>query len=356
MGTVLIMKPENFSTQELKISESHINIWLLPALGGTYHILDVGFYLRNSHSAQKIDQVQTIVPLRNPEVSCLVTLMENRSPQSWRVIFRGKEPLNRTVRSKFEPVEDPKSVPKTYSRWKVLFDPPINPGEERYIRIRFASYHRPAYLDSYGSFLGFGQRIRIDLRLFDHREHAEFLNVPEHLEDKMIPIQKSCVYLVASHVRHPDLYSPEFAYIRILESPLWLGYIGRKPNLFRPKSRKMHIFAWKREKDESLPPLDSHRIFISFRTSSIPLLGVRILNLISWLVIAGLVAGFAGSNLARFLSLSVSTQVPSWLGKIIKFWPFALAVVLIFEVNRYGSAIKGIKKFVRYLDGLIYGA
>ncbi|MCK4792477.1 MAG: hypothetical protein KAV87_52595 [Desulfobacteraceae bacterium] len=355
MGTILILRPDNFSAEEIRISESHINVWLLPALGGAYHILDIGFYLENSHRERNINEIQAIVPLRNPETSCLITQMENQSPQSWRVIFRGKEPLDRTVLSTFEPMDDPQSVPKSYSRWKVKFDPPINPGEEKYIRIRFSSYYRPAYLDFYGGWLGFGRRIRVDLRLFDHREHAEFLNMPEHLEGKLIPIQRSNVYLVASQARHPELFSPEFAYIRVLESQLWLDYLGRKPNLIRPHKRKMHIFAWKREKEESALSIDSHRIFVSFKTSSVLLIGTRILHLISWLIIAILLAVLAGKNLLRVWSPSAPTQVPTWLNQIFNFWPLAVVVLILLELNRYGSIIKGFAKIIRLIDGWIYG-
>ncbi len=138
-----------------------------------------------------------------------------------------------------------------HSIWKVVFSPEVTRKQDRYARIRFSSYARPAALDFFGPLFSFVRRERLDLRLYDARELAELQDVSDRIHREIIPVGNSYFYFVAPHVLRPDLYSPSLDYIRVLEDPLWRRYLGRKPSLFARHTRKMHVYAWKRNADPS---------------------------------------------------------------------------------------------------------
>lgn len=261
MGTVLTLGATDIQVHPASIGECHINLWILPAFLGRRYSFDVGFFLMNEHTAQ-LDRLQLIVPMASPETpQCLVSYMEDKATDSWRAVFGQRPPppgsriRTRLARANLEGL-------RMHSCWDVTLIPPIHPRSEGYLRVRFSSYERPACLDTFGGWFGLGARLRLDLRLFDYHELADFQGLPQDFDRRLIPINNSYVYLVAPHVNRPELYSPPLGYIRILEDPLWRGYLGRKPSLVRRQNRKMHVFAWKR--DSANGRVNSpHRIFAS---------------------------------------------------------------------------------------------
>lgn len=260
MGTVLILSPAEIKKHPAVIRESHINLWILSAFLGKRYLLDLGFFLKNEHQKTAINSIQVLVPLPDPEAKCLVSHMTDVAEASWGVVFAGYQPAA-DVRMRCRELRR-KSIKElqTHSYWEIGFDGEVGAGQERYVRIRFASYERPECLDSSGGWFGLGARLRLDLRLFDYREHAEFRGLGEDLRTKLIPIKRSHVYFVAPHVNRPELFSPNFSYIRILEDRLWERYLWRTTSWPNNRHRKMLVYCW-RQGTQDDQAISSHRIF-----------------------------------------------------------------------------------------------
>lgn len=276
MSTVLALSVANIDAHPVAIRECHINLWILPAFLGKRYQFDIGFFLRNIDN-MPVDEIQLVVPLASPDAAqCLVSHMDDKAPEAWETVF-GRKPPDAQTRTRTILERIGITELRTHSCWSLKLTQIIKPNTERYLRVRFSSYNQPACIDTFGGWLGLGARLRLDLRLFDYHELADFRGLPQDFNMRLIPIQHSYVYLVAPQVNRPELYSPPFTYIRILEDPLWRGYLGRRPSLLRRRTRKMHVFAWKRQSDDQAA-VAAHRVFSTFIPRGLPSTMGRVLS------------------------------------------------------------------------------
>lgn len=273
MGTVLILGATDLRNHPLLVRECHVNLWILPALLGKRYLLDLGMFIMNDHAARELQGVRLVVPFRSPETMCLVAHMEDRTPESWRVVFGSQPPPPEDARLRATLTRIDIPGLRTHSCWQLTFSRQLAGKREGYVRVRFASYEWPDCLDTFAGWLGLGSRLRLDLRLYDHREHDDFRALTEDLDRRLVPIENSYVYLVAPHVNRPELRSPEFSYIRILEDPLWRRYLQRRP----ARSRKMHVFAWKQRLTNGQS--SSHRIFATLVPRGVSASAVRLISI-----------------------------------------------------------------------------
>jgi hypothetical protein len=116
-------------------------------------------------------------------------------------------------------------------------------GDSYYFRLRYECGDISRIFRSKG--WGFAKRGWIfDLRVNDIRETVE---LPEALSaERMLPIKRCYIFLIAPSSYVPALHSPELKYTRLLELKVWKKYLDTCRNV--GKNARSSIYYWREEK------------------------------------------------------------------------------------------------------------
>lgn len=181
-----------------------------------------------------------------------------------------------------------------YSFWEIAIAPTLAKDKELYLRIRI----RIARCGStwvWKRSLGSKNGALVDLRVSDVRE-AVVVGTWGAFKDRIVPIQKLNVLVIAPDFLQMRAVSPPLRYMRLLESRAWEYYLGQSPNL--QGRRRLIIYHWRSQKDEAV---DVKRPFLAFLDLSRDYGFVRPANhvraAILIVAIAAIVYGY-GTNIA----------------------------------------------------------
>ena len=233
------------------IEECHLNLWSLGAIGPRRTmVLDVGVRLKATSSP--VASVRVAIPFQSSRVTDLARMLldtdlaelifdsEVLRPSSDTIKYRNQEvKITRVavLRAKREAVYSSRD----FTVWDLPLTVPLSPGEEGYIRVRFAVAGtrsvwrwRRAWLVRTGAV--------IDFRICDIRRTV---TVPsgEELRSDILPIARLAAFIIVPAWLYTRSSSPAPNYVRLLEGPVWSTYLGRAPEA--RSTSKLIVYSWR---------------------------------------------------------------------------------------------------------------
>ena len=232
-------------TDAYKILACHINYWSLGGLGHRVFQLDVGLRLKAEYA---FEVVKLAVPVGTNNDGCTDLAESIKSPRTAELIFSGPAPG--TVVGIMRSERDERLSGKGFSLWTLTLARAIQPGQEVYVRARFAVVDRGRTW-SWKRWLFATNGALVDLRVAETREQVN-LTQWQALKDSIVPIEELNVFVMAPQTLQLVTASPSPRYVRLLEGDAWGEYIGRSPDLFR--TGKMIVYYWRQNAE------DGHRV------------------------------------------------------------------------------------------------
>lgn len=239
---------------DFELQQCHLNLWCLGGIvGRNTFVWDVGLRVKGKGN-KKVSRFLLALPFGSAD-GLAEDLRQRLKDQTTAELVFGN-PVNITgdqlnydgtaVDLGF--VETSRLIPdksgKDYSLWDITFAPALEEPKEVYLRIRFRVVQSGRTWTWKWSLLRKNGAL-VDIRVADIRE-ARAVSAWAAYRDRIMPIEKLNLLIVAPDYLQPRAISPELRYMRLLESDAWQGYLGQKPNLRR--KRRMIIYHW-RSKD-----------------------------------------------------------------------------------------------------------
>ncbi len=264
MGYFAVLAPQGASKDDLpRVSKCHINLWSLPGLGSRRLLyFDVGVELATA--TQPIGDFRLLLPFRVEEgkwpdgTSILQDLHSQVVDQDTaELVFGGPvhieqsaglvvihvgdyaEPVNvvRVNASQCEVSADlQRRADSTLVR--IVLQRPIGPDSRAYVRMRFRVFgSAPLWRWSRSS-----GGAEVDFRLYDVRE-SSFAEQERHLRDVMLEVDALNVFVMTPSRLVVAARSPEFRYVRRLETGAWLRYLSGAA--FRGSGDRIAVYYWR---------------------------------------------------------------------------------------------------------------
>ena len=132
------------------------------------------------------------------------------------------------------------------SLYTIPFASPIEPGGQRYFRMRWRILGaRPLW--RWKRIVG---GCLVDLRIADVRE-GRFAGADRSLRGRILPIQKTNVFVMAPARLELATTSPEPRYVRLLEAHAWESYLRHATS--RGKGPRLVVYYWRSEAQSGRP-------------------------------------------------------------------------------------------------------
>lgn len=307
---------------QFTVKACHINLWSLAALWGRRRLLlDVG--LRLLAHGDPIDRLSIALPFATSAITDISAAVLERRTASLifdedvtfpepNVIHLHQEDLEvRGIQeSRSEP--DKGRASRDFSLWSIRLDGNIEPHKEAYIRVRFTvEGHRSTWqwrrfmLAKYGAL--------IDFRVADIRGSITVKDGTALLP-RVVPLERLAFFVILPRWLRERATNPLPSYVRLLESPVWMPYLNRRPE-FRKRS-KMVVYYWRGER--TINPTRPFRIFLDLgREPGYTPLGSHLATAILVVIAIWLVFKL---NVRTPVTASVSgigdfvKSIPAWLG------------------------------------------
>ncbi|MFC8190364.1 hypothetical protein ACFUMH_01740 [Cellulomonas sp. NPDC057328] len=264
MGYFAVLAPQGASKDQLpRVSKCHLNLWSLPGLGSRRLLyFDVGVELATAGLA--ISDFRLLLPFRIeegkwPDGTSVVQDLQSHvvDQDTAELVFGGPvrieqsagavaiyvgdyaEPVNvvRVNASQCEVSEDLKSREDS-TLVRVVLQQPVGPNSRAYVRLRFRVFgSAPLWRWSRSS-----GGAEVDFRLYDVRE-SSFAEQERHLRDVMLEVDVLNIFVMAPSRLVVAARSPEFRYVRRLETGAWLKYL--KGATFRGSGDRIAVYYWR---------------------------------------------------------------------------------------------------------------
>jgi hypothetical protein len=336
---------------QFTVKACHINLWSLAALWGRRKLLlDVG--LRLLAQDDPIDRLSIALPVATSAIMNIsAAVLDQRTaslifdedvtlPEQNVIHLRhGNLEVRGIQESRSEP--DKGRASRDFSLWSIRLDGNIEPHKEAYIRVRFpVEGHRSTWqwrrfmLAKYGAL--------IDFRVADIRSTITVKDGTALLP-RVIPIERLAFFVILPRWLRERATNPLPSYVRLLEGPVWMPYLNRKPE-FRKRS-KMVVYYWRGGGEREINPTRPFRVFLDLeREPGYTPLGSHLATTI--LVVIGVWLVF------KLNVRTTVTSLVSLIGDIVKSIPpwFGLATVggvITFILGRRIQAIAEFGRFVR---------
>lgn len=243
-----------------KVLECHLNLWSLGGLGRRVFKFDVGLRLQGSDD---FSEFRLAVPFGTSRYKNLARATRNN--EIAELLFGGPAPA--PVAVSYTAQVEPAMSGKDYTLWRVELPNRVKRQEEVYVRIRFDVDNKGRewiwkrwLWGAYGAI--------VDLRVADVREAVGVPNW-EGLKERIVPIERLNLFVMAPSSLQAAAMSPTPRYIRVLEGKAWVPYIGRAPDLFR--TGKLIVYSW-RSDEHAQECIDTHtpfRVFLDLNRASV---------------------------------------------------------------------------------------
>lgn len=251
MSFLAVLRPEG-DAPAFTVPLCHVNLWSLGALGWRRTmILDVGLTIQAAD--KQVTSVTVALPVGtgdrvedlaskvlDTDVAGLIFDKEVTKPGPAVICF-DEAPTN-VLRVKTTASEQAAAHrSRDFSVWTLQLATPVEPGQDGYLRVRFAvtgsgrswQWER-SYLARVGAL--------VDLRVCDVRGTATVAGGDE-LRGRILPIGRVHIFIMVPSWLHQRSASPPPKYVRVLESSVWAGYLGRAPEI-RSRS-KLVVYYWR---------------------------------------------------------------------------------------------------------------
>ena len=333
----------------LDVLQCHINIWCLGGiLGHNNFVWDVGLRLKGM-ADKKVTKIYLAFPFAS-EGTRLEDLHNRLIHQHTAELVFGspvkidgdeitydERPVVLGRLDTSTRVED--KCGTDHSFWEIAISPPLAKDQELYIRGRI-QIARCGSTWVWKRSLGRKNGALVDLRVSDVRE-AVSVDSWGSFKDRIVPIQKLNLLVIAPDYLQMRAVSPPLRYMRLLESRAWEKYLGQSPN-FRSR-RRLIVYHWRSEKGQ---PVDVKTPFLAFLDLSRDYGFIRPANHIRAAVlivaIASIAYGYKFANGAWSWATQFALQ-----NKLISILGGAGAVTMFFGVHKSWPIIRDVARWCR---------
>lgn len=245
------------------IERCHLNLWALPGLfpGRRLFYMDIG--LEVAAGDAPVSRLQVLLPFRIelgrwPDSTDVVQDLFDAviDPTSAELIFGGPVTMSRAGESYFlevgdyankmrvirvnptasKVVEDHR-VRSDSSLIEIVLHEKIAAGETAYCRLRVRAFGTPPLWRS----TRLSGITTVDFRICDVRE-SNFVNTERHLRERILDIDRANIFFMAPSNLIAQARSPEFKYLRSLETGAWKRYL--EGAAFRGVGGGMLVYYW----------------------------------------------------------------------------------------------------------------
>lgn len=265
------------SSGDFEVEECHINLWSLSSIfSRRSFVCDIGLLIK-AKDAQTVNKIQLVLPFgsyNNSREDSIIDLSplvlkfttaqllfgnvdsvdEAKSIISYESSNQIRRELNVVGVNENQCERINILSGNNYSFWSITLSSDIPPNVDSYLRIRF----RVRDVNPVWKWKRSKTGSLVDLRVADVRGSVVNKNW-SNFHDRIIPIQKLNLFVIASSLLQPKTISPPCYYMRLFEGKEWLPYLKRKIDLFSKEN--LIIYQWR---NINALPINPSRPFHAF--------------------------------------------------------------------------------------------
>jgi hypothetical protein len=240
-----------------------------------------------------------------------------------------------------------------FTIWNLKLGSPVPTGTDTYLRVRFVA-NDIGRLWTWRRF-GFAHCGSLtDVRFSDVREASDVKD-GESLQDRILPIEKLCFFVIAPSFFHLIATSPSLHYIRILEGRAWESYLSRRVSLFGEE--KLTIYQWRNPVGSPVTNSSPLRVYLDlgsqFGLSSL-------LNGLALLVV-GILICTCGTILAQYVPAIVSvglSEGTAFAKEHVTGVTITTVAVFLFglstRIERTRNALRSLRKGLMHIESWVF--